>query len=1175
MAGLDFWQVTGPAATTTITRPDGSPYPNPFGAGNLTGTTTIGNPDLEPIASGEAVPLVVNAAEAITGQGNFIIANRRVIIDGVANHGAGGGPRIHLATLGSHLWFVNCSIEIRGTLGLATGLTSASSGTNNFVYNTPTLGEGNQLTSNSINLLGCDLSMIIDGTIASTFIHGFGYVEDSVITGNRDQRTYQHLNGSFINSRFDNSQVTNIPTGGGGLFWTVNQGARFEGVTFLSNTLVWRKTAGGSIVAPISNFANQYPRGFGNTNGEPDGKIITVVTLNPSGTRTGFRFDNPVEFTEYTFPASGNEINAGDSLSPINWRADVPNVGSGADNFRVAATANFNPFFFDNSQVVGDARRDFGIPNIYTVMERGFNFASANTVDLVQGAVTTNNRSAYLTNRRGVLESLDVNVYNPNGDDDPTTGAPTGTNPRNATLAAGVGLRTPYVMIGSPNFAPIPNNLAAQSAIEARLYRSRFTSRSLSHNLGNTLEVTAQIGPEYHLADSEDANPATDVLSGGTFAAVDTRVSEATRTAALSEISTTGFNVPAFNGDHVSVRADASLMFTGFNPGDVNQAEAPDFGAGVWRNGNYYIWQPAVRDTGWHISTINATDPWAFELATVPTFVADPRLVDSTATSSWRAREAGGNAAIGNIGTAQGGAQATTSSVPQVVSNHLDAIFSATGTVSPQDIYDALRYLHTFSLENEIPAAITGVQNGAFDYTPATATVGGLEYLSGDISIIIDDTITAPFTWNATNRVFTIRTNGIVASAEGDEIQGIQLEANAASLGGTFDAGSKLLTGLNLDVDILTGLISVVTTSATPPNTSISGGIIDAALSGLGDRRIDVSGSPDLSAITVNVTGTEMVTISGTFEPASDAPTAANILLLGTINIEGLIGTGGTDDQRGYLTVWTRATADGPFTRVGVDQISGFDSSGDPVNGTEDGTGVFNNTAAAYVGRIVDGVTGPFSIAGVSSADTYYIVQTHPLFQGQTFVQSGGGTLTFANAPLAVPRFADIPDTTNIVPGAVNFTDNQLTLLTTSSFDAPPSPSVTSALVHRDVKASEGYHTLLAALGQGNDSAIFNSPSATSPAEMSVDRFLFTAPTDTLQGLGFINPLDAVGDETLSTPGLDANRTGVLVFPITDFDLALTTNELSSSVNNVNSNLTVRVLQNYLDLQGRLGGGGN
>ena len=468
-----------------------------------------------------------------------------------------------------------------------------------------------------------------------------------------------------------------------------------------------------------------------------------------------------------------------------------------------------------------------------------------------------------------------------------------------------------------------------------------------------------------------------------------------------------------------------------------------------------------------------------------------------------------------------------------------NGILIGTNAISTQDISDVLKWQH-YRRNTDSYRTVT---NGA---------------VSTDFNISINST--------ATDAV-SIATDTIVLRTAG-------LNSGTGTGAGTTGPVTSLVTTGNIDLDgttlVDTNISAAEISGISTTGTAISGGSVTGELTGLNGQSIIVDGDPDLSGVTVPAG--ETLTVSGTFT-AGRAPAGAGITVLSTIAINGLINPGGTDALRGYLTAWDVGT-NNTLTRIPLNRIV-----------DQDNAQATTDTAATFAGRVSTAATS-INITGINDTSTTRVVLTHPNFRTQVMEITGGGTLQFVPASISVPAETLIPNGVSIavadadaaITGAGTDPDPfRLTLTVTSPFANPPGPTEVNALLHRDIKSKLQYQRLIALLSDGadginDDETILSSPSNASPAGLNGNFFNLVPTGTTIQGLGFINNLDPA-DRNLSTAALAAGNVvaGVLVFPETMFDLALTVSELTDVVSsqtyiNDVTNPSVNAIRNFLQL---------
>ena len=469
-----------------------------------------------------------------------------------------------------------------------------------------------------------------------------------------------------------------------------------------------------------------------------------------------------------------------------------------------------------------------------------------------------------------------------------------------------------------------------------------------------------------------------------------------------------------------------------------------------------------------------------------------------------------------------------------------NGILIGTNAISTQDISDVLKWQHYRR------------------NTDSYRTVSDAGVVTTDFNISVNAT--------ATDAV-SIATDTIVLRTAG-------FNSGTGTGAGTTGPVTSLVTTGNIDLDGTTLVDTNITAAQiggiSTTGTAISGGSVTGELTGLNGQSIIVDGDPDLSGVTVPAG--ETLTVSGTFT-AGRAPTGAGITVLSTIAINGLINPGGTDALRGYLTAWDVGT-NNTLTRIPLNRIV-----------DQDNAQATTDTAATFAGRVSTAATS-INITGINDTSTTRVVLTHPNFRTQVMEIAGGGTLQFVPASISVPAETLIPNGVSIavadadaaITGAGTDPDPfRLTLTVTSPFANPPGPTEVNALLHRDIKSKLQYQRLIALLSDGadginDDETILSSPSNASPAGLNGNFFNLVPTGTTIQGLGFINNLDPA-DRNLSTAALAAGNVvaGVLVFPETMFDLALTVSELTEVVSsqtyiNDVTNPSVNAIRNFLQL---------
>ena len=465
-----------------------------------------------------------------------------------------------------------------------------------------------------------------------------------------------------------------------------------------------------------------------------------------------------------------------------------------------------------------------------------------------------------------------------------------------------------------------------------------------------------------------------------------------------------------------------------------------------------------------------------------------------------------------------------------------NGILIGTNAISMQDVSDVLKWQHYRRNTDSYRTVNNGVVTTDFNISVnATAT---------DAVSIATDTI-------------VLRTAGF--------------NSGTGTGAGTTGPVTSLVTTGNIDLDsttlVDTNISAAEISGISTTGTAIRGGSVTGILTGLNGQSIIVDGDPDLSGITIPAG--ETLTVSGTFT-AGRSPTAAGITVLSTIAVNGLINPGGTDALRGYLTAWDVGT-NNTLTRIPLNRIV------DQANAQ-----ATTDTADTFAGRVSTAATS-INITGINDTSTTRVVLTHPNFRTQVMEISGGGTLQFVPASISVPAESLIPNGVSIAVADADAaitgvgTTPRLTLTVTSPFANPPGPTEVNALLHRDIKTKLQYQRLIAILADGadgiaDDETVLNSPSNASPAGLNGNLFNLVPNGTTIQGLGFINNLDPA-ERSLSTADLAAGNVvaGVLVFPETMFDLALTINELTDVVSSetyINDVTTpgVNAIRNFLQL---------
>ena len=533
MAGLAFWSVD--PTSRQILRPDGSVYNPPYtGVNSITAAGTAPNFDIA------AVGITGNQQVFTTSSTINSTANDLVIADRVITFEAAGTLQVG-DTSNTDVWFVNCTFVVDSTAGQTIRLRPGSLlGVSPFEATLAPIDLDNKGAQSTMNLLGCTVVQSDgDTTILPSFAEDCYFHNAGRAAADNVFIILPHAGGQQLNCRYDNTrQVGNNLLRYNGTSTITLEGPEFSRMGPILNT---GRVAGdgdgsdsGLAFDPIISIEDFEARPRGSVNATD---FVSFIRCHASGGGTastlGFELINPRTWADLTPSLTGNNL-AGQIGAGFH-----PNGFSRA-NARVVLSARYNPVFYDDATLTGDAQQTAGVPNVHVDLARGFNFnASGRVLDINTTPLATPTRTQYTTDASGRVIAP-VGTYNPNALR--TDGATFGTDAGGITraIAAGDGLNIPYVWITGQGAPGVAGNLQAAG----RVYESVIDARSFTHivNSDTTRRLVTTI------AHDEESGANGDIGGNGFLVFEDTAISAATATIGA------GANAEAALGTHFDTR---------------------------------------------------------------------------------------------------------------------------------------------------------------------------------------------------------------------------------------------------------------------------------------------------------------------------------------------------------------------------------------------------------------------------------------------------------------------------------------------------------------------------------------------------------------------------------------------------------------------------------------------